>query len=92
MIAGEQRILFSKREAEMIGGVAGRGDRLEGEASSINARAVAKRLVGRVVERVRGVGARRLAVGDHMGGAPTISAPVAAATAPRRRRGRNGYG
>ena len=40
MVAGEQRVLFGKREAEMIGGVAGRGDRLEGEAPSGDARAV----------------------------------------------------
>ena len=50
----------------MIGGVAGRGDRLEGEAASGDARAVLERLVRRVVERMRGVGARRLAVGDDM--------------------------
>jgi len=64
VVAGEECVLFDEREAEMVGGVAGRGDRLEGEAASGEPRSVFERLVRRVIERMRGVGARRLAAGD----------------------------
>jgi hypothetical protein len=89
VVAGEEGVLFDEREAEVIGGVAGRGDRLEGETASGDARAVFERLVRRVIERMRGVGARRL---RHERARRRSARRFAASIAPRRRRGRDGYG
>ena len=59
MIAGKQRALVEKREAEMVGAMARRGDGLDGEARSLETLAVPEHRVGRVVEIMRGIEARR---------------------------------
>src|SRR5271165_1649287 len=49
MVAGEERLLLEKREAEVVRAMAGRRDRLDSEAAPGEALAVVKRSVGRVV-------------------------------------------
>ena len=61
MIAREQQIGLLERESHVVCGVAGRRDRLDGEAPAGNDLAVGQRAIGPELGVVAGIEARRLA-------------------------------
>ena len=81
-VAGEERALFAKRETEMIGAMAGRGDDLDRKSACLEPLAVGENRVGRIGAVVRGVEAAGPLALRLEGRAPTMRAPVASRSFP----------
>ena len=93
VIAGKQRVFLQKREAQMIGAMAGRGDGLDRVAGALPSLAVGENCVGRIVAVMGGIEAgRAIAARRERRGADHPRARRRAELLGARRCDRDGYG